>query len=109
MVSEWQLSEDRCVGVMVGGAMERDDAGKRYPVGILAATFSKSWTPKARTFVELAGREIASSSNGGSVVTLDFGAAYLITKLVQVDAAVALGLNKNTPDAMFTVGLSVKF
>ncbi|QTQ34618.1 Uncharacterized protein ToN1_04470 [Aromatoleum petrolei] len=57
-------------------------------------------------FVEPAGRSLTKSAYGGNVVTLDLGAAYYIDIGTQIDAAVHLGANDNTPDHACTIGLS---
>jgi hypothetical protein len=35
--------------------------------------------------------------------------AYLITPMVQIDAAMFIGANHHTPDVSWTIGLSAKF
>lgn len=108
-VFEWELPAEFSLGVMPGIAYDTTDAGKRHVAGILGVVVGRSWTDNFRTFVEVAGQHIASSRNGGSVVTYDVGAAYLITKNVQIDTAFAWGANSNTPKFAWTIGLSVKF
>ena len=74
-----------------------------------SAPIGRSWSENFRTFVEISGQRIASSRNGGSTVTYDAGAAYLLSNDVQIDSAFSWGANKNTPDFAWTVGLSVRF
>ena len=44
-----------------------------------SAPIGRSWSENFRTFVEISGQRIASSRNGGSTVTYDAGAAYLLS------------------------------
>lgn len=107
-VFEWELPNDIGVGLMPGVVYDKED-GDRFAAGILAAVISKGWTDRFRTFFEVAGRSIAKSRNGGSVVTYDVGATYLLTKNVQLDAAMFFGANRFSPDFTWTVGLSARF
>ena len=108
-VFEWELPQDFSLGVMPGIIYDTTDTHRRHAAGILAAVLGKSWNDRFRTFVEISGQRIASSRNGGSTVTYDTGAAYLLTNDVQVDTAFSWGANKNTPNFAWTVGLSVRF
>jgi hypothetical protein len=108
-VAEWELPDDFSVGVMPGLIADKSASGKRFVAGILAVTVAKSWTPVWHTFVELAGQQLASKKNGGSVVTFDAGVAYLVTESVQLDFSVARGLTSTSPDMQWGVGLSVRF
>ena len=82
---------------------------KPVAAGILAVTVGRSWTDCFRTFVELAGRQLASSRHGGAVVSFDVGTAYLLSSSVQVDAVVSRGITHISPDWEFGAGLSIKF
>lgn len=109
MVAEWALPQDWSLGVMPGVLRDTNDAGEHYVAGSLAVVLGKSWTDKFRTFVEVAGHQLTSAKNGGSVVTYDVGMAYLITPTMQVDTAVSIGANQYSPDRQWTVGFSIKF
>ena len=109
VVAEWDLPGDLGLGVMPGVAWQRNDAGKRFTSGIFAVVLGKEWNDRLRTFVEYSAQQIAHARDGGSINTLDVGAAWLLGKSVQVDTAVSRALNKNTPDWSWTVGLSLKF
>ncbi|MDY0745734.1 transporter [Paucibacter sp. R3-3] len=109
LTAEWDLPDGYGLGVMTGAYRERNDAGRSFTGGILAATFGKSFTEKLHGFVELAGQQITSARNGGSVVTFDTGASYLLSESVQVDSALFFGLNKTSPDVGWTIGISAKF
>lgn len=106
---EWDLPNEMSLGLMPGVAFDKRPDGKRFTSGIFAVVLGKGWTDRFRTFVEVAAAQMASSKNGGNIVTLDVGAAYLLTDLVQIDTALYRGLNKNTADLAWTIGLSMKF
>lgn len=109
LAAEWELPNDFGLGVMPGIAWQHNDNGERYTSGIFGIVLGKELNERSRVFVEYAAPQIARSSNGGSVSTFDFGGAYLLSNRVQVDTAVSRGLNRNTPDWSWTVGLSIKF
>jgi hypothetical protein len=108
-VAEWEFAGGYNLGVMPGVYRERNDSGSSYVGGILAVTLAKSFTEDFRGFVELSGQQLTSKRNGGNVITADTGVAYLITKDLQVDAAITVGLNKQSPDFTWTTGVSVRF
>ncbi|WP_373991244.1 transporter [Duganella sp. BuS-21] len=109
LAAEWELPGDLGLGVMPGLAWQRDDNGARYTSAILGVVLGKEWNERFRSFIEYSAPQIARGRHGGTVTTFDVGAAYLLTDLVQVDSALSRGLNRNTPDWSWTVGLSIKF
>lgn len=109
MVAEWDLPKGYALGVMPGVFAERDELGGHYVGGIFAVVVGKSFSDKARGFIEFSGQQFAAQRHGGQVLTADTGVAYLLTNSVQIDTAVSWGLNKNTPDFGWTVGLSARF
>ncbi|MDO9356321.1 MAG: transporter, partial [Solirubrobacteraceae bacterium] len=109
MVAEWELPNEMAIGVMPGLMLDRDADGKRFAAGILAVTLSKGWTPAWRTFVEVAGQQLASKRHGGNVITFDTGATWLVTDDLQFDVSVARGLTSNSPDWQWGVGMAVRF
>ena len=94
---------------MPGVYVDRNDAGKRFAGGILAATFGKAWSPRWHSFVEVAGQQLASRRNGGNVVTLDAGLAFAPVPTLQFDIELAHGLTHAAPDFESGVGVSIKF
>jgi hypothetical protein len=106
---EWDLPEDFSLGVMPGAYVGRNDAGKRYTGAILAATLGKEWSPRWHSFLEIAGQQLASKRNGGSVVTLDAGLAFVATPTLQFDIEASRGLSDAAPDLESGIGVSVKF
>jgi hypothetical protein len=109
MVAEWELPHDLTLGVMPGLLRDTNEDGRHFTAGIFAVTFGQGWTDNFRTFVEVAGQQLTSKKNGGSVVTYDAGMAYLLSPTMQIDTAVSIGANHHTPDRLWTVGFSVKF
>ncbi|MDR7050031.1 hypothetical protein J2X54_002486 [Duganella sp. 3397] len=109
VVAEWELPADMSLGVMPGVVRQRNDDGQRFTSGIFAVVLGKEWNDRLRTFVEYSAQQVAHARDGGSINTVDVGAAWLLSKSVQVDTAVARALNKNAPDWSWTVGLSLKF
>jgi len=107
-VAEWELAHDMSLGIMPGLLLDKDDAGRRYTGGILGVVVGKEWNERWRSFVEVAAPRIARARNGGSLVTLDVGGAYLLNKYCQLDSAISRGLNRNTADWSWTIGLSLK-
>jgi len=109
MVAEWELPGDVSVGVMPGLMGDRSDDGRHFVAGIAAVTVSKGWSDKWRSFAELAGERLASKRNGGSLVSVDVGATYLVNDNLQLDSALSFGATRQTPDLAWTVGVSVRF
>ena len=106
---EWDLPEDFSLGMMPGVYVDRNDAGKRYTGAIFAATLGKEWSPRWHSFVEIAGQQLTSRRNGGSVVTLDAGLAFVATPTLQFDVEVSRGLSDAAPDLESGIGVSIKF
>lgn len=109
MVAEWEFAGGWSLGVMPGLFRDRDEAGRHFTGGILAAVLGKSLNDRTRVFVELSGEQLAPARHGGNVATLDAGVAFLLTRDLQLDAAMSRGLNRNAPDFAWTVGLSARF
>ncbi|SEO58159.1 Putative MetA-pathway of phenol degradation [Duganella sp. CF517] len=109
LAAEWEFADDWSLGVMPGLAWLPNDNGDRHTTGIFGIVVGKGWTERLRTFVEYSDEKIARARDGGTISTLDVGAAYLLSKTVQIDTALSRGLNSRTPDWSWTVGLSMKF
>jgi len=106
VAAEWDLPGEMSLGVMPGVGVERDESG-RYRYGILAAVIEKPLGERLRGFAEVALPQIARARHGGTEASFDIGAAYLLSKDVQLDAMFSRGLNSRTPDYAFTVGVSI--
>ncbi len=110
VVFEWDLPNDMSLGVMPGLIRDKDrTTGERYTAGILAAVLGKELNDKVRVFAEAAATQIARQKHGGTIATFNLGAAYLLTKHMQIDLAARFGMNSRSPDLGATMGLSIKF
>jgi hypothetical protein len=105
-VGEWQLPGCLSLGLMPGIAYESADAGGRRAAGIFGAVVGRQLTPSLRAFAELSAQQIAGEALGGDIVTVDLGAALLVSPVTQVDTAVSFGLTDGSPDFAWTLGLS---
>ena len=108
-VAEWELPQGFSVGLMPGMLIDRNEDGKRFAAGILAVTVAKTWSPKWRTFVEIAGQRIASNRNGGNVVTFNAGIVHLFTETLHIDFTAARGLTDAAPRLQLGAGISTRF
>jgi hypothetical protein len=106
VVAEWELSDEMSFGVMPGVGYEKANGGGAF--GILGVVLGKAWNARLRSFVEVSSPHIARAAHGGSEAVLTAGSAYLISRNMQVDAAISRGLNAFTPDLSLTLGLSFK-
>lgn len=109
LTAEWELPADLSLGVMGGAYRDRDEQGRRYVGGILAATVGAPLAERVRGFVELAGQQLVSQRHGGRVITADLGLTWQPRPDVQLDTAVARGVSRAAPDWGWTLGLSLKF
>jgi hypothetical protein len=107
VVGEWELPNEVTLGVMPGIGIDRDDTG-RYRYGIFGVVAEKEFGERLRGLVEVALPRIARGKHGGTEASFDVGAAYLLSKDIQVDAMLSRGLNSRTPDIAFTIGLSIR-
>ena len=109
IAGDWDLPNEFSLGMMAGVVRDRNPLGARYSSGVLAASLVKGWTDRFSTYLEIAAPTIASGANGGSTLSFDFGGAYLLSDDWQVDTGFARGLNRNTADISWTVGVSTRF
>ena len=107
VVGEWDLPNEMTLGVMPGIGVERGEGGS-YRYGLLGVVLDKEFGERWRGFVEVALPQIARGKHGGTEASFDIGAAYLLSRDVQLDAMLSRGLNSRTPDVAFTVGLSIR-
>ncbi|MFZ5526061.1 MAG: transporter [Pseudomonadota bacterium] len=108
-VAEWDLPNDWSFGVMPGVFVDKNEDGDRYMGSILALSVGKAVNDRVNTYIELAGHQLASSKNGGNVVTWGTGASYLVTNDVQVDVNFSWGVTKEAPDFGWGVGMAFRF
>jgi hypothetical protein len=109
MAIEWELPAAFSLGMMQGLVWNKTATGERFISGQFGVGLGKSWDDRLRSFVEFSAPQIAPARQGGSLINADIGVTYLLTDNVQVDTAVSRGLNRNTPNLNWTVGLSVRF
>jgi hypothetical protein len=108
VAGEWELPAGMSLGVMPGIASETSADGKRFASASLGVVLGKEWTRRFRSFVEVSAPQIARARDGGTVLAADAGVAWLLNDRCQIDAAVARGLNRRSPDLSLTVGLSFR-
>jgi hypothetical protein len=108
VVGEWDLPGELQLGVMPGLAVENKDESGRYTYGIFGVVLEKAFSERLHAFSGLALPQIARSRHGGTQASVDIGAAYFLTKDLQIDTMFSRGLNHRTPYASFTVGLSIR-
>ena len=108
-LAQWELPAGFSLGTMAGVLTDRNDADQRYTAAVLSASLGLPLGEKLHGFAEIAGQQLASARNGGNVVTAGTGLAWQITSDAQLDTAVFRGINHNTPDWAWTVGLSLRF
>ena len=94
---------------MPGILYNTTDNGDRYAAPLASAVMNYSWSKKFQSFVEWVGQQFAEPRNGGSIVTVDAGATFLVSPHIQIDGAIGWGLNHFSPNAYATVGLSYRY
>lgn len=109
LAAEWELADDLNLGTIQGLSWQHNDDGRRYTGGLFGIVLDKSWNDQLRTFVEYSARQIARARDGGTSESVDVGAAWLLTRSVQLDTMVSRGINRNAPDWSWTAGLSLRF
>jgi hypothetical protein len=109
LLTQWELPAGYSLGTMAGLVTDRNDADQRYTAALLSASLGIPLGQGLHGFAEIAGQQLASTRNGGNLVTAGTGVAWQATNDVQLDTAVFRGLNRNTPDWAWTVGLSLRF
>lgn len=104
----WDLDRGWSVQFMPGMATDNDERGARYRYGFLALAVGKELSERWQGFVEVAAPHIASGAHGGNQAVVDGGVTYRLGKDCQLDASVAHGLNRRTPDLSVALGVSVR-
>lgn len=108
-LAQWELPAGYSLGTMAGVVTDRNDDDQRYTAAVLSASLGIPLGDTLHGFAEIAGQQLASARNGGNVVTAGTGLAWQLSNDAQLDTAVFRGLNRNTPDWSWTVGLSLRF
>ncbi|MGJ7915311.1 transporter [Massilia sp. LXY-6] len=108
LAADWELANAYSLSVMPGLGIDSDERGARYGYGVLAVELDKAFNERLHGFAELAAPQIARAAHGGTQAVFDAGLTYLVSKNIQVDAALMHGLNRRTPDLSLTFGLSLR-
>jgi hypothetical protein len=104
-----KLSEKWEITLNGGLAHLREDAESGYHTEYFAsASFSYDWSEKFGTYYEIAGRFNTENTRGDPVV-LGTGFTYKLTKDIQLDAGVNVGVTPAADRINPFVGLSVRF
>ncbi|MFM2082916.1 MAG: hypothetical protein RL380_1607 [Verrucomicrobiota bacterium] len=88
--------------------LQDDDGAGRHPACINSVTFNHRLTEKLAGYVEFFS-EVSAESGAPWVGTVDFGLTYGLTKNLQLDAGVNLGVTAAADDANPFVGISWRF
>lgn len=102
-----KLAEKLSLGINAGTAWVKADPGAAYHVEYVAsASLGVEWSDKLGTYYEVSGR---FNIDGGDEVYLGTGITYRLSKNVQLDAGVNLGLTSAADRFNPFVGASVRF
>src|SRR5215470_9537724 len=104
-----KLSDKWEVAANVGLVHLRDDAESSYHTEFLTSvSFSYEWSEKLGTYYEIAGRFNTENSQGDPVV-LGTGVTYKLSKNLQLDAGVNVGVTPGADRINPFIGLSARF
>jgi hypothetical protein len=104
-----KLSEKFGLGVNVGVTWIRSDAEAAYhPEYLASASLSYEWSEKLGSYYEVAGRFHTDDPRGDAVV-LATGLTYKLSKNMQLDAGVNVGVTPAADRINPFVGLAVRF
>jgi opacity protein-like surface antigen len=104
-----QLSQKLSLGINGGTSWVRGDAGSGYhPEYTASASFGYDWTDVVGTYVELAGR-FNTDDPRGDPMSFGVGITYAVTKNLQLDAGVNVGLTSAADQINPFVGFSARF
>ena len=106
---DWQLPADFSLTAMPGITYDTTDDGKRFWDPIFGVVANYGVTKNVQTFLEWALQQIAPADDGGTIQTLNVGAAWQFLPDWQIDGSVWHGLNRNSPVIFCTLGLSTRF
>ncbi|WP_296943107.1 transporter [uncultured Massilia sp.] len=106
--ASWDLDAGWSLQAMPGVGTDNDERGARYRYGFLALSLGKELSQRWQGFVEVAAPQVARAEHGGTQAAVDGGVTYRLSKDCQLDASVAHGLNKRTPDLSVAFGVSIR-
>ncbi|MEO1007274.1 MAG: transporter [Planctomycetota bacterium] len=102
----WTIDERTSVGSNLGLLAVTDDSGDTEATFTMSALISRAATDRLSFFGEYFA---VYPGSGGDQQSLDFGALYLLTPNVQLDAVVGFGLNEAAADFFTGAGVSFRF
>lgn len=105
----WGLAGGWSFGLVPGVAVDADVYGRRFPGGTLAVVLGKAWTPRWRTFVDLAGDRRTPSRTDGSPLALDLGLSYIASPSIQLDVALTRGIASSGAPLSAGAGIVARF
>lgn len=112
VVGEWELPGELELGVMPGVTVAHEDENERATphrtYGLFGIVLDKAFTERLHGLVEVSLPRIAHARHGGTQASFDVGATWLLSKDCQLDTLFSRGLNRRTPYASWTVGLSIR-
>jgi hypothetical protein len=104
-----KLSDKLGLGINAGVTWLRDDAASDYHSELVAsASLGYEWSKKLGTYYEVAGR-FHTGDPRGDVVQLGTGITYRLTKSLQLDAGVNMGVTPAADRINPFVGFAVRF
>jgi hypothetical protein len=104
-----KLTDKVGLGINAGISWLRDDAASDYHAEYLAsASFSYEWSEKLGTYYEVAGR-FHTGDPRGDAVQLGTGVTYRLSKNLQLDAGVNVGVTPAADRINPFVGFAVRF
>lgn len=108
LTAEWELPGDWSAGLIGGLYRDRNEAGKRYVGAIAGASLGWPLAEGWKGYVEVAAEQIASTRNGGRQVSAGTGLSWLLERNLQLDASLNRGLNRQTADWVWGLGISYR-
>lgn len=104
-VIAWDLPYDLTLGIMPGVGYETTPDAHRYVSPNFGMVLNKHFSEIFRAFVEYSAPQIAPGRDGGVVADWDVGAAYMLTRDLQLGVRAGVAANRNTPSrfALFEV------
>jgi hypothetical protein len=108
-VLTWDLPDDLALGIMPGLKYDATPDGRRFVSATFGAVLNRRWTEHLRTFVESASPQIASSRDGGVLMSWTLGAAYLVANDWQIGVRQAKAANRNTPNSQLLFELAGRY
>lgn len=100
----WTLTTGPELDVLADG----DGSGKHVQL-VATANVAKALSPKLTAYAELWTAQNYDPAGTSRQYSADLAVAYLLTPTVQLDLGGNFGLNRTTPDAQITFGVSTRF